>query len=98
MESMAIQAKDDPTKEWWTAQDMCRATTMGESTARRHIADALTKRYIRTKRGPKNNETLGRPATEYQWNDSPDNLILVMRERKKMPPSDQVLIPDQVVL
>jgi hypothetical protein len=81
-ENMAKEAEKDPTKEWWTVLDLARAFGMGETTARRHVQDAFTKKLIRMRPGPKVTDG-GRPAKEYQWNASPTNPILQDREREQ---------------
>jgi len=81
-EDMAKQAVKDPTKEWWTVLDMARLFGMGESTAHKHVKDALTKKLIKIKTGQKLSDG-GRPAKEYQWNATPTNPIVKGREREQ---------------
>ena len=81
-EDMAKQAEKDPDKEWWTLLDMARFFGIGETTARRHIQDAVTKKLVRMRPGPKLSDG-GRPAQEYQWNASPTNPIVKGREREQ---------------
>jgi len=81
-EDRAKEAEKDPEKEWFTALDLARAFGMGESTARRHVQDAHTKKILKIKSGQKLSDG-GRPANQYQWNAGPTNPIVKGREREQ---------------
>jgi hypothetical protein len=73
----AEEAKTDVTKEWFTVTDFVEALEVPQSTAAKHIADALTKGFIKIKTGPKVTKWA---AEQYQWNESDSNSLWVTQQ------------------
>jgi hypothetical protein len=76
----AAAAKSDDLKKWWTAMDMELGMGCSRATAARRIQNALTKRYIIIKPGPKAKGG----ASQYCWNESADNPLW-----QEGPPAEQ---------
>lgn len=70
-------SETDIQKTWWTALDFERALDMAHSTAERHLADAVTKKYLIRKPGHKKGSG---GAHEYRWNATASNPLWVAHQ------------------
>jgi hypothetical protein len=88
-QARARQAKDDPTKKWWTVLDLERALNLPHSTADRHVKHDHAKGHL-VKKTRSKPQGPGGQAVQYRWNDSKTNPLWVEWEKQERAEQDEV--------